>query len=322
MKTILQAVIVVAGLLVGAGAIAQSFPDKPIHLVVPYPPGASTDMLARLVGKKLGENLGQPVIVENRGGANGAIGSLFVSRSAPDGYTILLGTSSSHVIGKYLSKVQSYDVQKDFTPLTAAAEIPMALVVNPSVPAKTAKELVDYAKRPGIKLAFGSTGVGSAQHLAGEQFKLLTKIEMTHVPYKGASPALQDLLSGQIPVLFTTFATIVPYLDSGKLRVLGMVDDKRTSIAPEIATISETIPGYVGPPAWVGFFGPPNMQPAIVERLNLELLKALRDPEVKAQLRAEGMIATGSSPAEFEKIIRHDLETVQKIVTGAGIQAE
>ena len=246
-----------------------------------------------------------------------------MSRSAPDGYTILLGTSSSHAIGKYLSKVQSYDVQKDFTPLTAAAEIPLALVVNPSVPAKTAKELVDYARKPGVRLSFGSlSGIGSAQHLAGEQFKLLTKIEMTHVPYKGASPALQDLLSGQIPVLFTTFATVVPYLDSGKLRVLGMVDSKRTSIAPGIPAISESVPGYVGPPAWVGFFGPPNMPPAIVEKLNSELLKSLRDPEVKAKLLADGMIATGSSPAEFEKLIQRDLETVQKIVTGAGIQPE
>jgi tripartite-type tricarboxylate transporter receptor subunit TctC len=322
LNALFRATLAAAGLFVCANAIAQTFPDKPIHLVVPYPPGASTDTLARLVGKKLGENVGQPVIVDNRGGANGAIGSLFVSRSAPDGYTILLGTSSSHVIGKYLSKVQSYDVQKDFTPLTAAAEIPLALVVNPSVPAKTAKELVDYARRPGVRLSFGSTGVGSVQHLAGEQFKLLTKIEMTHVPYKGAAPALQDLLGGQIPVLFTTFATVVPYLDSGKLRVLGMVDDKRTSIAPATPAISESIPGYVGPPAWVGFFGPPNLPPAIAENLNSELLKALRDPEVKAKLLADGMIVTGSSPAEFKKLIQHDLETVQKIVTGAGIEPE
>jgi tripartite-type tricarboxylate transporter receptor subunit TctC len=322
MKALFRLAGAVAVLLLSTAAAAQNFPDKPIRIVVPYPPGASTDMLARLVGKKLSENVGQPVIVDNRGGANGAIGSTFVSRSAPDGYTILVGTSSSHIIVKYLSKVQPYDTLKDFTPLTAAVEIPIALVVHPSVPARTATELVDYAKKAGTKLSYGSSGTGSAHHLAGEQFKQLTGIEMTHVPYKGGTPALQDLLGGQIPVLFTTLATAVPFLDSGKLRVLGMVENKRTSIAPNIPAVSETVPGYAAPSTWLGFFGPPNLPPAITAKLNAELLKALRDPEIKAKLHADGLIVIGSTPAEFEKIIRSDLGTVQKIVTGAGIQPE
>ena len=193
-------------------ALAQAWPAKPIRLVVPYPPGGSTDLLARSMGQKLGEALGQQIIVDNRAGASGMLGSEIVARAAPDGYTILLGTGATHGLNLLLSKTVPYDPVKDFTPITAAVEVPIILVVHPSVPATSAKEFVEYAKKNPGKLAFGSSGTGSPHHLAGELLKQVGGIDLVHVPYKGAAPAVQDLIGGQIPMVFTTLSTALPHI--------------------------------------------------------------------------------------------------------------
>src|SRR5262245_49443256 len=207
---------------VSATALADDYPSNAIRLVVPYPPGGSTDLLARTVAHRLGSNLGQQIVVENRGGAGGMLGSEWVARAAPDGYTFLLGTGATHGTALFLSRHVPYDPVKDFTALTAAVEAPIALAVHPSVSAGSAWELVRYAREHPGTLAFGSSGTGSPHHLAGELLKQLTGIDIIHVPYKGAGPAMQDLISGQIPVVFTTLSTALPQMRNGKVKILGV----------------------------------------------------------------------------------------------------
>src|SRR3989338_5904576 len=213
-------------------ALAQAWPAKSIRLVVPYPPGGSTDLLGRAVAQKLGESLGQQIVVDNRGGANGTLGSDMVARAAPDGYTFLLGTGATHGITSLMSKAVPYDPVKDFTPITAAAEVPIVLVTHPGVPATNVKELLEYGRKNPGKLSFGSSGTGSPHHLAGELFKQVSGIDMVHVPYKGAGPAVQDLLGAQIPLVFTTLSTALPHIKSGKLRARGLVEAKSQASAP------------------------------------------------------------------------------------------
>ncbi len=303
-------------------AAAQAWPSRPIRLVVPYPPGGSTDLLARSIEKRVGDALGQPVIVDNRGGANGTLGSDMVARAAPDGHTILLGTGATHGLTLFLSKTVPYDPVKDFTAITAAVEVPIALAIHISVPAKTAKELVDYAKANPGKLSFGSSGTGSPHHLSGELLKQVTGVDMVHVPYKGAAPAMQDLIGGQIPAVFTTLSTAMPHMKSGKIRVIGLVESKRQPSVPEIATIGESVSGYVMPASWLGFFGPAGMPEAVVRRLNAEIVKAVQSPEVRAKLEPAGMPVVGTSAEEFARMVRDDIEAYRRIVTAAGIKPE
>jgi tripartite-type tricarboxylate transporter receptor subunit TctC len=300
----------------------QGYPAKPIKLVVPYPPGGSTDLLGRTVALKMTENMGQNVIVDNRGGAGGMLGSDLVARAAPDGYAVLLGTGATHAITLFLSKTVPYDPVKDFTPITAAVEVPIALAVHASVPANSAKELVEYAKKNPGKLSFGSSGTGSPHHLAGELLKQVTGIDMVHVPYKGAGPAMQDLVGGQIPVVFTTLSTAIPQMRSGKIRVIGVVERKRQESTPEVPTIGESIPGYVMPSSWLGFFGPAGLPEPIVKRLNDEILKAIHAPDVRAKLEAAGMPVTGTSAEEFGRMVKDDIETFRRIVQASGIKPE
>ena len=302
--------------------VAQTYPSKLIKLVVPYPPGGSTDLLGRTVAVKMSENMGQNVIVENRGGAGGMLGSDVVARAAPDGYTFLLGTGASHGITLFLSKTVPYDPVKDFTPICAAVEVPIALAINAAIPANSAKELVEYAKKNPGKLSFGSSGTGSPHHLAGELLKQLTGIDMVHVPYKGAGPAMQDLVGGQIPIVFTTLSTAIPQMRGGKIRVIGVVERKRQDSVPEVPTIGESIPGYVMPSSWLGFFGPAGLPEPIVRRLNDEILKAIHAPDVRAKLEAAGMPVTGTSPEEFARMVKDDIETFRRIVQASGIKPE
>jgi tripartite-type tricarboxylate transporter receptor subunit TctC len=303
-------------------ALAQAWPSKPIRLVVPYPPGGSTDLLARTIGQKVGDSLGQTIVVDNRAGAGGMLGSDMVARSAPDGYTILLGTGATHGLTLLLSKTVPYDPVKDFTAITAAVEVPIILCVHPSIPATTAKDLVDWAKKNPGKLAFGSSGTGSPHHLAGELFKQVTGIDMVHVPYKGAAPAVQDLIGGQIPAVFTTLSTALPHIRGGKIRAVGFVEAKRQPSVPEIPTIGESIPGYAMPASWLGFFGPAGLPEAILKRYNAEIVKAVQSPEVRAKLEAAGMPVVGTSAEEFARMVREDIETFRKIVAAAGIKPE
>ncbi len=316
-KTLLAAVLAVPLI-----ALAQAWPAKSIRLVVPYPPGGSTDLLARTIGVKIGEALGQQVIVDNRAGAGGMLGSDIVARSAPDGYTILLGTGATHGLTLLLSKTIPYDPVKDFTAITAAVEVPIILVVHPSIPGSTAKDLIDWAKKNPGKLAFGSSGTGSPHHLSGELLKQVAGIDMVHVPYKGAAPAVQDLIGNQIPAVFTTLSTALPHIKGGKIRAVGFVEAKRQASVPEIPTIGESVPGYVMPASWLGFFAPAGLPDAILKRLNAEIVKAVQSPEIRARLEGAGMPVVGTSSDEFARMVKDDIETFRRIVSAAGIKPE
>jgi tripartite-type tricarboxylate transporter receptor subunit TctC len=301
---------------------AQGYPEKTITIVVPYGPGGSTDLLARSVGQRMSESMGQPIIVENRAGAGGMIGSDLVARAAPDGYTLLVGTGATHGIVKFTTKALAYDPVKDFTALTEAVEVPIVLAVHTSVPANNAKEFVDYVKKNPGKISFGSSGTGSPHHLAGELLKQMTGIDMVHVPYKGAGQAMQDLVGGQIPSIFTTLSTAIPQMRGGKIKILGLVEAKRQPSVPEIPTIGESLPGYAMPRSWLGLFGPASLPAPIVKRLNAELLKALHAPDIRAKLEAAGMPVVGTSAEEFATVVKDDIEMYRKIATGAGIKPE
>ena len=303
-------------------AFAQAWPSKPIRLVVPYPPGGSTDLLARTIGVKVGEALGQQIVVDNRAGAGGMLGSDIVARSAPDGYTILLGTGASHGLTLLLSKSVPYDPVKDFTAITAAVEVPIILCVHPSIPGATAKDIIDWAKKNPGKLSYGSSGTGSPHHLSGELLKQISGADMVHVPYKGAAPAVQDLMGNQIPAVFTTLSTALPHIKGGKIRAIGFVEAKRQQSVPEIPTIGESVPGYVMPASWLGFFAPAGLPDAILKRLNAEIVKAVQSPDVRAKLETAGMPVVGTSSEEFARMVRDDIETFRRIVTAAGIKPE
>ncbi len=303
-------------------ALAQAYSGKPIHLVVPYPPGGSTDLLARSVAIKLGESLQQQIVVENRGGGGGTLGSGIVARSAPDGYTLLLGTNATHTLAMFFIKGLQYDPVKDFTPITAGVVVPIALAVHTSVPANNAKEFVEWAKRNPTKVSFGSSGTGSPHHLAGELLNQVAGINMVHVPYKGAGPSMQDLVGGQIPAVFTTLSTALPQAKNGKIKIIGMAEPMRQPTAPDVPAIGESVPGYAMPVSWLGFFGPAGLPEPILQRLNTEMVRALHDPETRARLEAGGMPVLGNSVEEFRAMIRNDIETFRRITTAAGIKPE
>jgi tripartite-type tricarboxylate transporter receptor subunit TctC len=301
-------------------AFAQTYPAKPIRMIVPYPPGGSTDLLGRTVAQKMAESA--QVIVENRPGGGATLGSNFVARAAPDGYTFLLGTGATHTLAMFFTKGLPYDALKDFTPLTAAVVVPIALAVHVSVPANTAAELIEYAKKNPGKLAFGSSGLGSPHHLAGELLNITAGIKLEHVPYKGAGPAMQDLIGGQIPMVLTTLSTALPQARNGKIRILGVVEAKRTSSGPDIPTVGESVPGYAMPDSWLGFFGPAGLPEPIARWLNSEIVKALRTPDVRAKLEGGGMPVLGTSAEEFGRMLRHDIDMFRRITSAAGIKAE
>jgi len=303
-------------------ALAQGYPEKAVRIVVPYAPGGSTDLLARTLAQRMSESLGQPVIVENRGGGGGMIGSDFVARAAADGYTIILGTGATHGIVKFTTKALAYDPVKDFTALTEAVEVPLVLAVGASVPANDAKEFAEYVKKHPGKVAYGSSGTGSPHHLSGELFKQVTGIDMVHVPYKGAGPAMQDLVGGQIAAIFTTLSTAIPQARGGKIKILGLVEAKRQPSVPNVPTIGESVPGYAMPRSWLGFFGPAGLPAPIVKRLNTELLKALHAPDIRAKLEAAGMPVVGTAAEDFAAVVKNDIEMYRKIATAADIKPE
>jgi len=306
---------------VAAGAWAQAYPDKPIRLVVPYAAGAAADQLARAVGERLGPALGQTIVVDNRAGAGGTLGADNVAKSPADGYTIVLGTDASHATNLFLSKRFPYDPIKSFTPIAPAAVNHIVLVVHPSLPVKTVAELIAYGKANPKKLSFGSSGPGSAHHLAGELFNERAGIDMVHVPYKGGGPAMTDLLGNSIPVLFASLATARPHIESGKVRAIAVVEGKRFHGLPGLPTIGETLPGYAIA-SWFGFFGPAGLPPAITARLNTEINKALTQPAVREALEKAGMSATGGKPDELAAQLKAELAQREKLVKAAGIEPE
>lgn len=311
----------IAAALGPAAAIAQTYPDKPIRLVVPYAAGAAADQLARALGERLGPALGQTVIVDNRAGAGGTLGADNVAKSPADGYSLVLGTDATHATNLYLAKRFPYDPVKHFTPIAPVAVNHIVLVVHPSLPAKTLPELIAYAKANPSALSFGSSGNGSAHHLAGELLVEKAGIDMVHVPYKGGGPTMTDLIGNSIPVLFASLATAKPHIDSGKVRALAVVEHKRSPGLPNVPTVGETVPGYAIS-SWFAVFGPAGLPQPVANKLNAEINKALAQPALRELLEKSGMSATGGTPADLAALVRSELAQREKLVKAAGIEPE
>ena len=304
-------------------AFAQAWPSaKPITMIVPVPPGPTIDQVARIVAAKLSKSLGQSVIVENRPGANGMIGSNLVARAAPDGYTLLAATPASHVTAVFLNKNLAYDAVKDFTPLMAAVEPVTALVVNANLPVNSVQELIAYAKANPGKLSYGSSGIGSVFHLTGELFNRTAGVNIVHVPYRGVSQPMQDVAAGQIQLLHISLSSARGALASGKAKVLAILEPHRYPKMPDIPSMSEILPGFRKPSTWFGFFGPAHMPPEIVARLNTEMRKAITEPDVRAKLEAQDLIIIADKPEEFAALQKEGIEQFGAIIKAAGIQPQ
>jgi len=311
----------VVALGVAHDAGAQAYPSKPVRIVVPYPPGGTTDILTRLIGQKLTETWGQQVIIDNRAGAGGNIGAEAVVRSAADGYT-LLSASTVHTVNPSLYRKLGYDPLKDFTAITLLAQVANILVVHPSLPVKTVKEFIAFAKKRPGQLNFSSAGNGSAPHLTAEMFKMKTGVNIVHVPYKGAAPAMVDLIAGHVTLTFATAPSAVPYVQSGRLRALGVSSAKRIPALPEVPTIAEAgVPGYeaIG---WNGLTGPAGMPQAVVDRLNAEVVKILRAPDVSKRLGDLGLEPRTSTPAEFSEFLKSEVVKWAQVVKDSGARLD
>ncbi len=301
---------------------ASQYPDKTIRLVVPYPPGASTDATARLVGQKVSELLGQPVIVDNRSGASGNIGTEHVARQPADGYTFMLGTDATHATNYSLVDNPPFHPIDDFTPLALVALNPVVLAVNPEVPATTLDEYIEAVREGKIPNTYGSSGVGSPHHLSGELLQRRAGVPLVHVPYRGGGPALTDALGGQIPALFSSAITVIPHVESGKLRALAVTDAERYAGLPDVPTIAETYEGFVMP-SWLGFFAPAGLPEPVAERLGGALRQALADPEIREKLAAGGLVVpTDTGPAALAELQRRDMQTKGNLIKEAGIKFE
>jgi len=307
---------------VALSAFAQSYPSKPIRLIVPFAAGGGNDNIARLVGKRLNENLGQPLVIDNRPGAGGVVGAELAAKSPPDGYTLFLGGVGSHAVNPNLIEKLPYDPIRDFSPVILLARAPLILVVHPSVPARTFAEFVAYARKNPGKLNFASNGNGSSAQLAAVMFDSMAGAEMVHVPYKGLAPALTDLLSGQVQVMFSSPVAILPHITAGKLRALAVTGEKRMASLPEAPTVAESgFPGYEAS-SWYGILAPAGTSREIVARLNAEFLKALEQPDVRNSLIADGAEPVGDTPEQFAAYIRSEKERMGKLIRDARIRME
>ena len=291
----------------------QAYPAKSIRFIVPYVPGGGTDTLARLVGQKLSEALGQAVVIDNRPGAGGVIGTDLVAKSPPDGYTIMLASASPITVAPHLHKQLPYNPLKDFAPITLITIVPAVLAVHPTLPVTSVKELVALAKQKPGQLTFSSSGNGGTGHVSGEILKMMAGVDMLHVPYKGTGPATTAVLSGEVSVTFGNMISVLPHVKSGKLRALAVTTAKRSAVLPNVPTVAETLPGYISGP-WYGVLAPAGTPVAIVSRLNEEIVRILRSPEVSENLRAEGADPIGSSPAAFAAHLKSETERMGRVV--------
>ena len=309
-------------LSLGAGVVqAQAYPSKPIRWIVPFPPGGSTDILARVMGQKLTESWGQPVIIENRGGAGGTLGAGEAAKAPADGYTLLMG-AIHHTIATSVYPKLSYDFERDFAPITVVANVANVLVVNPAVPANTTRELIAYAKANPGKLSYGSAGIGTAHHLIGEQFNLLAGVNIVHIPYKGSSPAVADLVGGQVQVMYDTVASALPHIRAGKLRPLAVATATRAPALPEVPTIAESaLPGFEVT-TWFGALAPARTPKDIIAKLNAEMVRILAMPDVKKRLFDAGAEPVGNTSEQMAAQIKRETEEFGKIVRLAKITAE
>ena len=309
-------------LLAGSPVSAQDYPSKPIRLILPTIPGSAFELFGRLVGTKMGEAMGQPVVAENRAGANGMIGAEAVARAAPDGYTLLWATPSQVVTSVFLSKTLPIDPTRDLLPISIAAEPVTALLLNPKVPVSNVREFVDYAKKNPGKWSYGSPGIGSFFHFTGELIKQSAGLDIVHVPYKGPPQALNDVFAGRIEMTIVTLGTARPLEKAGKIKVLALLEPKRYAGAPEVPTFTETVPSFEKPASWYALFGQPALPRPIVTRLHRELAAALKTPEARTWLETNLHTGVGNSPEEFAVIYKQAFEVFARAAKVAGIKPE
>ena len=316
---------VIAALALGALAVtagAQEFPVKPVRVIVPFAAGGASDVTARIIAPKLSELLGQSVIIENRGGANGIVGSEITARAPPDGYTVLMATNGTHAVNISLYPKLSYDPVRDFVPITEVVSLTNVLVVHPSLPVKSVKELIALARRKPGELTFGSGGNGGTPHLSGELLKSMAKIDLTHVPYKSGGLSTIALLSGEVTMTFNTMLTSFNHIQSGRVRALGVTGTKRSPLLPEVPTIAESgVPGYEAS-TWYGLVAPAATPKETVSKLHLATVKAMNVPEVRKQLVSQGADPVGNTPAQFAAVIKSDTEKWAKVVKASGARPD
>lgn len=310
------------GLALATPALSQAaWPEKPITLIVPWAAGGSTDILARVLSEGLTQSLGQPVIVENRSGASGNIGTTFVARAKPDGYTLLVGSMSTHTMNQALYSNMPFDGVKDFTPIAELALVTNTMVIHPSVPAKNVKEFIAYVKERPDTVAYASAGQGSTNHLSAALFEKAAGVKMMHIPYRGGAPAVLDTVAGRTQVLFSAGTQTLPHVRTGKLTLLGVTEEKRSPLLPEVPTVGETLPGYELS-VWYGAFGPAGMPPELTARLNREINLILKRPEVIKKMGDMGVLLTETTPEQFGQILARDADKYGKLIKELGITAE
>ena len=323
-RALVAALAVLVGVTTSASALAQaaSYPNRPIRIVVPFPVGGIADTFSRTIAIKLTEVWGQPVIVENKTGAGGNIGAELVAKSAPDGYTLVMGNIGSHAVNVSLFKSIPFDPIKDFAPIAHVLDAEGLLVVNPSVNANSVREILEMARAQPGKLSYASGGLGTTSHLAGELFKSTAKVDIVHVPYKGNSPAITDLLGGQTQMSFATMPTVLPHVKAGKLRAIASIGLARTVALPDVPTVAESgLPGFEVS-NWIGLFAPAGTPPEIVAKLNAEVQKIMRSPDVQRRLEAEGARFIPTTPGQFAAFQKDELVKWAKIIKDANIKAE
>ena len=321
LKRLTKAGAVLALFAASTSAFAQAWPNKPIKYLVPFPPGGATDILARIVADKLGPILGQPVVVENRAGAAGNVGTEAVVRSAPDGYTVLQGTVAQSISETLYTKL-NHSFERDLVPVAKIADVPNVFVVHPAIPAKTVQEFIALAKQSPGKYNFASSGSGTSIHMSGEMFKMLVNLDIKHIPYKGSTPALQDMIGGQVDIMFDNLPSAMPHIRSGRLRALAITTAGRYPGLPDLPTmIEQGVAGYDAA-AWFGMMAPKGTPPEIVARLNTEINKILAMPDVREKLVQQGAVPAPGSPADFGRFINNEVVKWGKVVKASGAKVE
>jgi tripartite-type tricarboxylate transporter receptor subunit TctC len=305
-------------LAIAAGVHAQIYPTKPVRLIVPFAPGGGTDIMARTLGQKLSELWGQQVIVDNRGGGGTIIGTELAVRSPPDGYTLMLANIAL-ALNPGLHTKLPYDTLKDLAPIILIASQPSALAVTPGLAVNSVKDLIALARTRTAKLSFASSGNGGVGHIAGEMFKAAIGTDMVHIPYKGGGPAAIDVMSGQVPVAFISLPTVISHMKAGRIKVLAVTDSKRPAAAPDIPTVSETVPGFQVD-NWIGLLAPAATPPNLRVKLNADVLRSIKMPDTRERLSAQGFDVQGSTSDEFDRVIQSDIAKYTKVIRAAGIR--
>jgi tripartite-type tricarboxylate transporter receptor subunit TctC len=312
----------VALALLASTASAQTYPSRPVKVIVPFPPGGTTDIVARLVGERLAPQFGQPVVIENRAGAGGSVGAAEIARAAPDGYTLGLATVSTHGVNPAINPKLPYDAVGDFTPITNLATVPNVVSAHPALGVNDLRGLIDKAKASPGKITYASAGNGSLSHMLGELFKVSTGTDLLHVPYKGVGPALNDTLGGQVNLLFDNLPSSLPYIQSGKLRALAVSSPARLDSLPGVQTFAEAGVPQLNDPSWFGLVAPARLPEAILLRVRVAVANALKTPELRERMQNVGAVPSGNTPAEFAAQIRREIERHKRVAEASGIRIE